>query len=210
MGDKGLVPISAEDEGNGSITYIKDPFKSLIDHIYLSPNLARQYGPRDFFIVASDRTVPNYIEQISDHRPVLARLSLGQPEGKRAHRKAGRSFPPSLREAWRVLYGKSHRQRRGKRGPTSDSWDENEKNQSLETTDGQKIIAFARGFASETPPPPLRHQTGCRAGRSRRDAGEACDRARGKARGVAALGRHREVAQRRVGAVPDHAILGLP
>jgi endonuclease/exonuclease/phosphatase family metal-dependent hydrolase len=77
---KDFVPISAEDEGNGAITYIKGRFKSEIDHIYLSPNMARQYGPKDFYIVAADHSIPDYVSKISDHRPVLARLSLGRGE----------------------------------------------------------------------------------------------------------------------------------
>ena len=85
---KDFVPISAEDEGNGAITYLKGRFKSQIDHIYLSPNMARQYGPKDFYIVAADHSIPDYVSKISDHRPVLARLSLGA-----APRRSGRPAP---------------------------------------------------------------------------------------------------------------------
>jgi hypothetical protein len=88
---KDFVPISAEDEGNGAITYIKGRFKSQIDHIYLSPNMARQYGPKDFYIVAADHSIPDYVGKISDHRPVLARLSLGR--GEAAGRRSGRGEP---------------------------------------------------------------------------------------------------------------------
>jgi hypothetical protein len=88
---KDFVPISAEDEGNGAITYIKGRFKSQIDHIYLSPNMARQYGPKDFYIVAADHSIPDYVSKISDHRPVLARLSLGR--GEATSRRSGRPAP---------------------------------------------------------------------------------------------------------------------
>lgn len=73
----GLVPISAGDEGNGEISYVKSPFKSMIDHIFLSPNLAQQYGEDSFVVVAAERTFPDYISKISDHRPVLMRMSTG-------------------------------------------------------------------------------------------------------------------------------------
>lgn len=71
----GLVPVSAADEQGGAFSYVKGP-KSLIDHIFLSPNLAQRFGATDYFIVAADKTFPDYIAEISDHRPVLIRLSL--------------------------------------------------------------------------------------------------------------------------------------
>jgi hypothetical protein len=106
LSDKNFVPISAEDEGNGAITYVKGRFKSLIDHIYLSPNLAKQYGPRDFHILASDRSIPDYITRISDHRPVLARLSLGRAESVRSRKESPGSLPDSLRRELAKVYGK--------------------------------------------------------------------------------------------------------
>jgi V8-like Glu-specific endopeptidase len=69
-----LVPVSGEDEEQGAFTYLKSP-KSLIDHVYLSPNLSRTFGPDDFYIVARDREIPSYVRQVSDHRPVLVRFS---------------------------------------------------------------------------------------------------------------------------------------
>lgn len=69
------TPISATDEDDGAFSYVKSP-KSLIDHIFLSPNLADTHGDDTFFIVAADRTIPKYTKKISDHRPVLVRLSL--------------------------------------------------------------------------------------------------------------------------------------
>lgn len=73
--DLSFVPLSAEDERGGGFSYIKSP-KSLIDHIYLSSNLTETVDVADFFIVAKERTIDGFVERISDHRPVLARLSL--------------------------------------------------------------------------------------------------------------------------------------
>ncbi|MBI5368961.1 MAG: trypsin-like peptidase domain-containing protein [Planctomycetes bacterium] len=95
--DRGNVAISAEDEGAGSFSYIKSP-KSLIDHIFLSPNLARSYGATDYFIVARDKEVPGFVKEISDHRPVLIRLSLRDPMPETAPkelRRAGRGAAKS-------------------------------------------------------------------------------------------------------------------
>jgi hypothetical protein len=79
----GRTAVSAADEQGGAFSYIKRP-KSLIDHIFLSPNLAERFNSTDFFIVAAERSFPNFVEQVSDHRPVLLRMSLGgSPEPER-------------------------------------------------------------------------------------------------------------------------------
>jgi endonuclease I/V8-like Glu-specific endopeptidase/endonuclease/exonuclease/phosphatase family metal-dependent hydrolase len=70
-----LKAISASDEAEGAFTYVKQPHRSLIDHIFLSPNLSQLVDEEDYFIVAKDRTLPDYLS-VSDHRPVLVRLSL--------------------------------------------------------------------------------------------------------------------------------------
>jgi hypothetical protein len=75
----GLTAISAADEQGGAFSYIKRP-KSLIDHIFLSPNLAHRIDDSNYFIVAAERSFPDYVAQISDHRPVLLRISLGAPQ----------------------------------------------------------------------------------------------------------------------------------
>jgi predicted extracellular nuclease len=75
---KDFVALSAQDEGQDAFSYLKRP-KSLIDHIFLSANLGKTYGADDFFIVAAEKTVPKYVKKLSDHRPVLVRLSLKQP-----------------------------------------------------------------------------------------------------------------------------------
>jgi DNA/RNA endonuclease G (NUC1) len=71
----GFLPLSAGDEQAGAISYVKGP-KSLIDHIFLSPNLARRTESNGYLIVAAEKTIPGYMQRISDHRPVLVRLSL--------------------------------------------------------------------------------------------------------------------------------------
>lgn len=83
----GFVPMSAADEQAGAFSYVKSPH-SLIDHIFLSPNLARRAGEDSFFIVAKDRSIDNYANKLSDHRPVLVRLSLaarGAGRGREDH-----------------------------------------------------------------------------------------------------------------------------
>lgn len=95
--DGGLVPVSAADEQGGAISYIKSP-KSLIDHIFLSPNLAQRYREEDYVVVAAERTFPNYVAEVSDHRPVLVRLNLnpghesvGGPESASARPETNKS-----------------------------------------------------------------------------------------------------------------------
>ncbi|MGZ8351193.1 MAG: endonuclease/exonuclease/phosphatase family protein [Allosphingosinicella sp.] len=95
----GLVPLSAEDENNQSFTYLKAPHKSMIDHVYVSPNLGRRFGSDDFFVVAADKTYPDYIREISDHRPIVTRLSLSTTAPP-----AQVDLPGSLREALNSLY----------------------------------------------------------------------------------------------------------
>lgn len=67
-------PVSAQDEADGSLSYLKSP-RSLIDHVFLSPNMSRLYGPQDFFILSKEKSQVDYLKRFSDHRPVLLRLS---------------------------------------------------------------------------------------------------------------------------------------
>ncbi|QOL50374.1 N-acetylmuramoyl-L-alanine amidase [Massilia litorea] len=67
-------PLSAQDEAAGAVSYLKSPH-SLIDHVFLSPNMSRLYGPQDFFILAREKSQVDYLKRFSDHRPVLLRLS---------------------------------------------------------------------------------------------------------------------------------------
>lgn len=73
--EAGLVAVSAEDAESGAFSYIKGP-QSLIDHVFISPNLATTV-PTEFFIVAAENTIPDYVQEISDHCPVLLRMSMG-------------------------------------------------------------------------------------------------------------------------------------
>lgn len=75
--DGGLTALAAADEAAGGFSYIKGP-RSLIDNIFLSPNLSRIAGPDDFFVVAKDRSMDDYVGRISDHRPILVRFSLAE------------------------------------------------------------------------------------------------------------------------------------
>lgn len=68
----GLTALTADDAGDQQITYVKAPFKSLIDHIFVSKNLVP--SDKDFMIVALDRTIERFLD-ISDHRPILMRLT---------------------------------------------------------------------------------------------------------------------------------------
>ncbi|WP_292520214.1 endonuclease [Mesorhizobium sp.] len=72
----GLTALTAQDASDKQITYVKAPFKSLIDHVFISPNLVPD--GRDFMIVALDRTIDRFLE-VSDHRPILLRLAATAP-----------------------------------------------------------------------------------------------------------------------------------
>ncbi len=76
LSDGKFTPLTATDADQGSFTYLKRPYRSLIDHIFVSKNLATTYGPNDVFIVAAEREIPDYIARVSDHRPLLFRISL--------------------------------------------------------------------------------------------------------------------------------------
>lgn len=73
LSDAKFTPISAKDAEQQQFTYVKSPYKSLIDHIYVSPNLAKVTDDQ-FVIVALDRTIDRFLT-VSDHRPILVRLS---------------------------------------------------------------------------------------------------------------------------------------
>ncbi len=103
---KGLVPLSAIDEEAGSFTYLKSPYKSMIDHVYVTRDLAKQVGSDGFFIVAADKTYPNYVKEVSDHRPIVTRLSLaGGPSSGAPAAGAAAAPPQSLRDEFAKLFG---------------------------------------------------------------------------------------------------------
>ncbi len=117
----GLRALSTEDEREGAITYIKRPYLSLIDHIYLSPNLSDAYGSDSFFIVASESQYPEYIRNISDHRPIIFRMSLNPDSGPGGNAQPdGQPFPAldELKQALNAAPGDSmeRRRRRGNSG----------------------------------------------------------------------------------------------
>ena len=78
-----FTPMGAADEQAGGFGYLKGP-RSLIDNIFLSPNMTRTVGALDYFIVAKERSIDDYIRRISDHRPVLLRISLNTPSSQTA------------------------------------------------------------------------------------------------------------------------------
>ncbi len=90
-----LAPLSAQDGQQGAITYLKSK-RSLIDHIFLSRDLVRRFGAEDFFIVAAEQQLPDYLPKLSDQRPVLARLSLI------ANPPVAEALPASLASALRL------------------------------------------------------------------------------------------------------------
>lgn len=78
----GFTPMSAADEQAGAITYLSRRYQSLIDSIFLSPGLTPRADAADFMIIAPDRNDPGFIERVSDHRPVMIRLSISEnPKG---------------------------------------------------------------------------------------------------------------------------------
>jgi len=56
LSEGSLVAASAADAASGAFSYIKGP-RSLIDHIFLSPNLADRFGAQDYFIIAAEKTL---------------------------------------------------------------------------------------------------------------------------------------------------------
>jgi predicted extracellular nuclease len=79
LSNAGLVAVSQQDADAGAISYIKGP-KSLIDHIYLSPNLAAQFDKdkfsEKFTIISAEKEIPDYVKTISDHRPIMLRIHI--------------------------------------------------------------------------------------------------------------------------------------
>ncbi|BCH35610.1 hypothetical protein MesoLjLc_75400 [Mesorhizobium sp. L-8-10] len=74
--DSGFRPMGADDEQEGAFTYLKSPFKSFIDNIFLSPNLKHTFGDDEFLVVARDREIGDFVKTVSDHRPIMIRLAL--------------------------------------------------------------------------------------------------------------------------------------
>ncbi|MET0245597.1 MAG: trypsin-like peptidase domain-containing protein [Sphingomonas sp.] len=98
---KTMLSLSAEDEEEGAMIYLKAP-QSLIEHIFLSPNLARTYGAKDFFVASIDQETLRHIKKITDHLPILARLSLKPAKTDRAEKA---DLPADLAAALAQLPG---------------------------------------------------------------------------------------------------------
>ncbi|MET0293771.1 MAG: N-acetylmuramoyl-L-alanine amidase [Phenylobacterium sp.] len=81
--DKAFTPVSAQDEADGGLSYLKSP-RSLIDHVFLSPNMSRLFGQQDGFILAKEKSQVDYMKRFSDHRPVMLRLSARAPGSEAA------------------------------------------------------------------------------------------------------------------------------
>lgn len=91
LADGKFTPLTAADADQGAFTYLKRPYRSLIDHIFVSKNLATTYGPDDVFIVAAEREIPDFVASVSDHRPVLFRISLRMEAPEALHSPATES-----------------------------------------------------------------------------------------------------------------------
>jgi endonuclease/exonuclease/phosphatase family metal-dependent hydrolase len=75
--DAGFSVLGAQDEREGAFTYLKGP-RSAIDNVFLSPGMKQAVGAVDYFIVAKDRSMSDFIDSVSDHRPIAMRLSLSK------------------------------------------------------------------------------------------------------------------------------------
>lgn len=99
-----FTPLSAEDESSGGITYLKAP-RSLADAIFLSPNLSRHSENQNFFIIAKERSIDKYVSRVSDYRPVVMRISLGED--------VATSIDSSIKEEVDRLLGRTRSDDRG-------------------------------------------------------------------------------------------------
>ncbi|OHV80397.1 hypothetical protein LCM4579_22710 [Ensifer sp. LCM 4579] len=75
--EAGFTILGAQDECEGAFTYLKSP-RSAIDNVFLSPGMRQSVGSVDYFIVARDRSISDFVDRVSDHRPIAMRLSLGR------------------------------------------------------------------------------------------------------------------------------------
>lgn len=98
-----FTPLSAEDEENGAFTYLKAPYKSLIDNIFLSANMSKYADEDDFFIVARDKVVSRFVQEVSDHPPIAVRLSLADLPDKETEAAFPTGVALSADDAFSVL-----------------------------------------------------------------------------------------------------------
>jgi endonuclease I/V8-like Glu-specific endopeptidase len=104
----GLTAVTASDAEDSQITYVKAPFKSLIDHVFVSKNMVPDES--DFMIVALDRTIDRFLD-VSDHRPILLRLTASEP----ALAVAEAAYPPALTDEEVRRLGRNLRPATGRR-----------------------------------------------------------------------------------------------
>ena len=101
----GMTPLSAEDEQGGAFSYVKSP-RSLIDYIFLSPNLAEIPGSKDYFIVARDKKIPSSVKDVNDRPPAMVRLSLKSKSNNKSGRVVRDKRPDSQNERGAVVRDK--------------------------------------------------------------------------------------------------------
>ncbi|WP_202351467.1 hypothetical protein [Mesorhizobium sp. 113-1-2] len=105
----GLTALAAQDASDKQITCVKAPFKSLIDHVFISPNLVP--CDHDFMILALDRTIERF-QEVS----IIARSSCDWPGLSVSVRSRTRlhGIPTAAHRSWppgKVKGQPSHRRR---------------------------------------------------------------------------------------------------
>ena len=73
--ENGFVPMSAESAHSCGFSYLKGR-TSLVDNLYLSPNVSSRSGGDDFCMIVTDRSIEKYAQRVSDRLPTLMRISL--------------------------------------------------------------------------------------------------------------------------------------
>jgi len=115
--DGGFTPLGAADEDNGAFTYLKAPYKSMIDNIFVSDSMSRFASEDDFYIIETDRKVTKFIRDTSDHYPIALRLSLSDlpdlPESVRETMRG--SARPNASNAFARLLSRAGIQRQQRR-----------------------------------------------------------------------------------------------
>ncbi len=96
----GFKALGAADEENGAFTYLKSPYKSMIDNIFVSDSMSRVADEGDFFIIETDRKVSHFVRDVSDHRPIALRLSLSNLPDVQSNGPVERKDAQSLFDAW--------------------------------------------------------------------------------------------------------------
>lgn len=69
--------LTMEEERAGRHTYI--PFRAMIDHVLVTTDALDEYGNGRTSVLSIDRTMPGYLDVVSDHLPVVAGFMLPEP-----------------------------------------------------------------------------------------------------------------------------------